>query len=167
VKLRLTVNGVEKEVELNAELKGEAQNCRFRIDKTEGTAAVETASPGVYSILVDGVSYDARVERTPEGMVVAIAGQRFDISVHDPRRWSPKSAGGTQGVATLTSPMPGKVVRVLVAEGDAVEAGQGILVVEAMKMQNELKALRAGHVISLTAREGATVVAGESLATIG
>jgi biotin carboxyl carrier protein len=163
VKLRLTVNGVEKEVECNAEI----ENCRFRIDNTEGTAAVETASPGVYSILIDGVNYDARVERTPDGMVVAIAGERFDISVHDPRRWSPKSAGGSEGAATLTSPMPGKVVRVLVATGDAVEAGQGILVVEAMKMQNELKAPRAGHVISLTAREGSTVVAGESLATIG
>jgi biotin carboxyl carrier protein len=163
VKLRLTVNGVEKQVELNAENK----NCRFRIDNTEGTAWIETAYPGVYSILIDGVGYDARVERTPDAMVVAIAGERFEISIHDPRRWSPKSAGGTQGVATLTSPMPGKVVRVLVTAGDAVEAGQGILVVEAMKMQNELKAPRVGHVISLTAREGATVVAGESLATIG
>jgi biotin carboxyl carrier protein len=163
VKLRLTVSGVEKEVEFNAK----SENCRFRINNTESTAAVETVHPGVYSILIDGVSYDARVERTPEGMIVAVGGERFDISVHDPRRWSPKSAGGTQGVATLTSPMPGKVVRVLVAAGDAVEAGQGILVVEAMKMQNELKAPRAGHVISLTAREGATVVAGEPLATIG
>jgi biotin carboxyl carrier protein len=162
VKLRLTVNGVEKEVEFNAA----AENYRFRIDNTEGAAAVETAYPGVYSILIDGVNYDARVERGPEGIVVAIAGERFEISVHDPRSWSRKSAGGTQGVATLTSPMPGKVVRVLVAAGDAVEAGQGVLVVEAMKMQNELKAPRSGHVIALTAREGATVVAGESLATI-
>jgi biotin carboxyl carrier protein len=63
--------------------------------------------------------------------------------------------------------MPGKVVRVLVAAGDVVEAGQGLLVVEAMKMQNEIKAPRSGQVISLTAREGATVAAGEPLATIG
>jgi biotin carboxyl carrier protein len=163
VKLRLTVNGAEKEVECNAE----AENCRFRIDNIEGAAAVETAYPGVYSILIDGVSYDARVERTPQGMVVVVAGERFEISLHDPRRWLPKTASGAQGIATLTSPMPGKVVRVLVAAGDAVEAGQGILVVEAMKMQNELKAPRSGHVIALTAREGATVVAGEALATIG
>ncbi|HEY7389462.1 MAG TPA: biotin/lipoyl-containing protein [Bryobacteraceae bacterium] len=167
MKLRLTVKGVEKEVELGVVLKGDAGDCRFRIDSTERTAAVETVCPGIYSILIDGVSYDASVEHTPEGMVVAIAGEHFEISVHDPRRWSPKSAGGTHGVATLTSPMPGKVVRVLVAAGDAVEAGQGVLVVEAMKMQNELKAPRSGHVISVTAREGATVAAGESLATIG
>jgi biotin carboxyl carrier protein len=62
--------------------------------------------------------------------------------------------------------MPGKVVRVLVAVGDAVEAGQGVVVVEAMKMQNELKAPRAGTVIAMAAGIGATVTAGEVLATI-
>jgi biotin carboxyl carrier protein len=62
--------------------------------------------------------------------------------------------------------MPGKVVRVLVAPGDSVEAGQGVAVVEAMKMQNEMKASRAGKVLSVPAKEGATVAAGEVLATI-
>jgi biotin carboxyl carrier protein len=62
--------------------------------------------------------------------------------------------------------MPGKVVRVLVAPGDTVEAGQGLLVVEAMKMQNEMKASRAGRILTVAAREGATVSAGEILATI-
>ena len=68
---------------------------------------------------------------------------------------------------TLASPMPGKVVRVLVAVGDEVAAGQGLLVVEAMKMQNEMKSPRAGKVLSLAAVEGATVSAGQPLATIG
>ena len=62
--------------------------------------------------------------------------------------------------------MPGKVVRVLVAPGDQVEAGQGLVVVEAMKMQNEMKASLAGRVATVPAREGATVAAGEVLATI-
>jgi biotin carboxyl carrier protein len=62
--------------------------------------------------------------------------------------------------------MPGKVVRVLVAPGDAVEAGQGLLVVEAMKMQNEMKAVRAGRVLTVHTKEGATVAAGEVLATV-
>jgi len=75
-------------------------------------------------------------------------------------------ARGGAGVATIMAPMPGKVVRVLVAPGAAVEADQGIVVVEAMKMQNELKAPRAGRVISVAAKEGATVAAGETLATI-
>ena len=62
--------------------------------------------------------------------------------------------------------MPGKIVRLLVKEGDAVEPGQGIVVMEAMKMQNELKAQRAGAVTSLPIAEGATVAAGEVLALI-
>jgi biotin carboxyl carrier protein len=62
--------------------------------------------------------------------------------------------------------MPGKVVRVLVAPGDEVTAGQGLLVVEAMKMQNEMKSVRPGRVVSIGAVEGATVTAGEILATI-
>jgi biotin carboxyl carrier protein len=59
--------------------------------------------------------------------------------------------------------MPGKVVRLLVAPGDAVTAGQGLIVVEAMKMQNEIKAPRAGRVLEVRAAEGATVAAGEAL----
>jgi biotin carboxyl carrier protein len=63
--------------------------------------------------------------------------------------------------------MPGKVVRVLAAAGEEVQAGQGIVVVEAMKMQNEMKADRAGKVLTIPAQEGATVAAGEVLATVG
>jgi len=66
----------------------------------------------------------------------------------------------------VAAPMPGKIVRLLVAEGDSVAAGQGLLVMEAMKMQNEMKAPKAGRVVSLTAREGATVAAGDVLAAI-
>jgi biotin carboxyl carrier protein len=63
--------------------------------------------------------------------------------------------------------MPGKVIRVLVHEGDAVEIGQGLVVVEAMKMQNEMKALRAGHVVEVRVRDGNTVGAGDTLVVIG
>jgi len=119
-------------------------------------------------VLVDGRSYDAFVEPAPSGLIVSIHGHRFEVDVRDPRRLSRKSAGaGGGGAQTLASPMPGKVVRVLVRVGDTVEVGQGVLVVEAMKMQNELKAGRAGTVLSMSAKEGASVVAGESLATIG
>jgi biotin carboxyl carrier protein len=124
--------------------------------------------PGVYTVLLEGRSYDAFVEATPDGLIVTINGNRFEVDVRDPRRLSRRSPGaGGAGVQTLSSPMPGKVVRVLVAVGDTVAAGQGVLVIEAMKMQNELKATRAGTVLSVSAKEGATVVAGEALATIG
>jgi len=117
---------------------------------------------------MEGRCYDARVEETAAGLVVVIDGFRFEIEVRDPRRWSRKTGThGGEGVQTLAAPMPGKVVRVLAAPGDMVEAGQGILVVEAMKMQNEMRAARAGRILGVTVKEGATVAAGEILATIG
>jgi biotin carboxyl carrier protein len=63
--------------------------------------------------------------------------------------------------------MPGKVVRVLVGEGDVVEVGQGLVVVEAMKMQNEMKALRGGNVVEVRVRDGDTVSAGDVLVVLG
>jgi biotin carboxyl carrier protein len=99
--------------------------------------------------------------------VVTIDGYRFEIEVRDPRRWIRRSAAGAGGgLEAVSAPMPGKVVRVLVSAGDSVTAGQGLVVVEAMKMQNEMKASRAGRVSAITAREGATVNAGEVLVTI-
>jgi len=128
---------------------------------------IVAVEPGVYSVLMDGRSYDACVEEIPGGLVVVIDGYRFEMEVRDPRQWSRKSAGrGGEGVETVVAPMPGKVVRVLVSPGEAVETGQGIVVVEAMKMQNEMKASRAGRVLTVPAKEGVTVAAGEVLATI-
>jgi len=163
MKLRLIVGGAEEELELLSQ----PPVCRFRWQGTEHEANVEMPEPGVYSVLIDGRSYDAAVEHRPDVTVVVIDGHRFEIQVRDPRRWSRQSGSrGAGAVETLSAPMPGKVVRVLVSPGDAVEAGQGLLVVEAMKMQNELKASRAGRVSVIHAREGATVAAGEPLATI-
>jgi biotin carboxyl carrier protein len=165
MKLALTINGHDRAVEI---LQPQPA-CRFRLDSGPARDAhVEMPEPGVYSILLDGRSYDAFVTESSQGLVVSIDGHRFEIAVRDPRRWSRKAAGQAgEGVQTIASPMPGKVVRVLVQPGDAVEAGQGIVVVEAMKMQNEMRASRAGKVLSLPVREGATVGAGEILASIG
>jgi biotin carboxyl carrier protein len=163
MKLALTVNGAQKEIEIVAP----APEWRFRVDGVERRALVTEVEPGVYSILLDGRVYEASMDRAGQSLVVVVAGERFEVEVRDPRSWSRKSVAGSQGVARVSAPMPGKVVRLLVAAGDAVEAGQGLLVVEAMKMQNEIKSPRSGQVVSLTAREGATVAAGEPLATIG
>jgi biotin carboxyl carrier protein len=77
-------------------------------------------------------------------------------------------AGGAQnqGRAVVVASIPGKIVRVLVEEGAAVEAGDGLVVVEAMKMQNELKSPKAGTVVELRARAGATVNAGDVLVVV-
>jgi biotin carboxyl carrier protein len=170
VKLSLNINGREETIEVETGQAGlPAPLCRFQFGESAAREAnVQMLRPGVYSVLLDGRSFDAFVEESPAGLIVTIEGYRFEIEARDPRRLSRKAAGrGGEGVQTLSSPMPGKVVRVLVAPGDAVETGQGILVVEAMKMQNVLKAARPGTVLTIAAQEGATVTAGEALATIG
>jgi biotin carboxyl carrier protein len=164
MKLLLTINGAEEGIDILAP----PPACRFQMSNTcERSAQIENPEPGVYSVLMDGRSYEAYVEETTGGLEVSINGFRFEIEARDPRRWSRKSTGrGGHGVQSIASPMPGKVVRVLVATGDQVEAGQGMVVVEAMKMQNEIKASRAGKVLLVAVQEGATVTAGEVLATI-
>jgi biotin carboxyl carrier protein len=164
VKLDLTMNGADARIELLSH----APECRFRFgDDSETAAQVEMPEPGVYSILIDGRSFDARVEEASGSLIVVIDGHRFEIEVRDPRRRVRKAAGRHgEGIQEVRAPMPGKVIRVLIAPGDAISAGQGLIVVEAMKMQNELKAQRDGRVATVAAREGATVTAGEILATL-
>ena len=117
MKRALTINGIERHIEVLAP----APARRFRFDgMAECVAHVETPEPGVYSILLEGRSYEAFVEETPSGRTVSIDGHRFEIVIRDPRQWSRKTAGqGGEGAQTIASPMPGKVIRVLVAAGDA------------------------------------------------
>ena len=165
MKLPLTISGVETTIEILSP----PPRCRFRIgDGPEREADVENPEPGVYSILTKDAGYEARVEETPAGAAaVHVGGYRFEIELRDPRRWYRSRAGnGPQGRQNLSAPMPGKVVRLLVAAGQEVAAGEGLVVVEAMKMQNEIKAARAGRVLSVSATEGAAIAAGEVLITI-
>lgn len=123
---------------------------------------VET-EPGVYSVLIAGRSHEARVT----GDEIAIGGRRFHFEIDDPRAWKRSArAAGLHERASIAAAMPGKIVRVLVAAGDEVVAGQGILVIEAMKMQNELKSPRDGRVTAIEVRENDSVIAGTPLATI-
>jgi biotin carboxyl carrier protein len=107
------------------------------------------------------------VESGQDGVWVTIGGRRLRVELEDPRRASRKSSGRrTEGPLQVTAPMPGKIVRLLVAPGDEVTAGQGLVVMEAMKMQNELKAARPGRVVAIPVHEGDTVGAGAVLAII-
>jgi biotin carboxyl carrier protein len=126
-------------------------------------ADVVEVEPGVYSVIAGLTSWEARVA----GNEISIGEHRFLFEVDDPRRWRRSShAGGARGRVSVTAAMPGKVVRVLVSAGDEVVAGQGILVVEAMKMQNELKAPRDGRVTAIEVGENDSVKAGAVLAII-
>jgi len=132
---------------------------------SEQLGNVRQVEPGVYSVLLDGASFEVRIlPSSQEGLTATVAGRRFAVEVGDPRdasRVSRASIGS--GRQNVTAPMPGKVVRVLVAAGDVVEAAQGLVVVEAMKMQNELKAARPGRVAEIRTRDGETVGAGDVL----
>jgi biotin carboxyl carrier protein len=125
-------------------------------------------------LLVSGANvYKCRVEQkrdSPAGefFQIVLRGHSYYLSLIDPKRLRSGQSSATHhtGAAEIVSPMPGKIVRVLVTEGATVEAGAGVIVVEAMKMQNEMKAPKAGLVISINAQEGATVNAGDVLAVI-
>ncbi len=118
-------------------------------------------------MLYEGHSYEVRVAGNGNGWRAIVGDRSFDVDVEDPRdarkRLKSTLAHRHQDVK---APMPGKVIRLLVREGDEVAAGQGLAVVEAMKMQNEMKALRAGRVVRVAAKEGDTVAPGDVLVTL-
>jgi biotin carboxyl carrier protein len=129
---------------------------------------VEEISPGVYSVLRDGKSFVVRLLLDVAGSYeVALHGYEFVLQLEDPRDAASINNGSEQsGRIEVKSAMPGKVVRVLVRDGDLVEPGQSLIVVEAMKMQNELKSPKTGRVVKINASEGATVQAGQVLVVL-
>jgi biotin carboxyl carrier protein len=128
----------------------------------------EEITPGVYSILIDGRSYEAQVSKrtgNAEGdsspYVVTVGVRHYVVEIGDPRRWRRAGAGvREEGPQEIVAPMPGKIVKVLVSENQEVVRDQGLLVIEAMKMQNEIRAPRAGRVERVYAQEETGVEAG-------
>jgi len=121
------------------------------------------------SLILDGAASKETVVATdPAGqMIVGVDGVPIAVSANGKRRGHrDDGAGSGSGPQRLVAPMPGKIVRVLVASGDAVEPRQPLVVIEAMKMENELRAARAGTVVEVHAREGRSVDAGALLAVI-
>ncbi len=133
---------------------------------------VRELAPGVLSALLtmpDGSvrSFGLVADARADGDGLLVDGRRLAYEVTDPRSLrAGGAAAGAAGPKALKAPMPGRVVRVMVAEGDTVEAGQGCVVIEAMKMQNELKAPKAGTVTKLRAAEGETVAANAVLLVV-
>jgi biotin carboxyl carrier protein len=118
------------------------------------------------SLLVDGVSHEVGLSRTRSGFSVVYRGAAFAIAFEDAVQGAPAPTHAQGGVARVVAPMPGKILRLLAAAGDSVAAGQPLLVMEAMKMENELHAPRAGRVADLAVREGQTVETGALLALL-
>jgi biotin carboxyl carrier protein len=150
------------------ELSGQGALLFCAIDGRATEADVIELSPGIYSILIGGESFEAHVERSATGLRVTVAGREYLATIRDPRarRRSRVRALEAEGRQQVFAPMPGKIVRLLVKPGDRIEAGQGLLVVEAMKMQNEVRSPKSGRVERLLVSEGHAVNAGEILAVI-
>lgn len=141
---------------------------RCKLDGKELAIDVVSPQPGVLSFLLDGKSYEVRQESSAGESIIVVGHERFPAVVRDPRSYSSRRSRdvGGHGTKKIAAPMPGKVVRLLAAVGAEVEAGQAVLVIEAMKMQNELKAPKKGKVTKLAVGEGAAVEAGQVLAEV-
>jgi biotin carboxyl carrier protein len=139
-----------------------------RVAGQQVEADARLLQPGVLSLLLDGISYRCILDSTSDGASLSIDGRAVSYQVNDPRSLrARRSRADTQhGARPLKASMPGRVVRLMVEEGDAVAAQQGILVIEAMKMLNELFAPKAGRVIELRVSAGETVATGQVLAVI-
>jgi biotin carboxyl carrier protein len=159
----VTIDGKNYRLELN---RADGRwDCR--LDGREVKIDAVLARRDVLSILIEGKAYEIKRERTATDMHLWVGSARYAVQLRDPRSLrSRASTDDGKGPRKLLAPMPGKVVRVLVKEESEVEAGQGLVVVEAMKMQNEIKSPKKGVVRKLVAAEGANVNAGDVLAVV-
>jgi biotin carboxyl carrier protein len=164
VKLQVKIGGKTRDVEVSRK-GGES---RWLLDgRAMDVDAVEVET-GAYSILLEGKAYEVHVEPAADGLRIHVGDEEFTAAIVDPREWQGRHghAVEVEGRLQILAPMSGKIVRVLVKQGDPVQAGQGIVVVEAMKMQNEVKSRKTGTVERVMASEGTTVNAGEILAVV-
>ena len=138
-----------------------------RVDGREIEVDAVLARPNVLSLRLGNKAYEVKCERVGGDTHIWVGSLRFAAEVRDPR--SLRSRAGApedHGPRKLTAPMPGKVIRILVTQGSAVEAGAGVLVVEAMKMQNEVKSPKKGTIQKILVSEGTAVNAGDVLAIV-
>jgi biotin carboxyl carrier protein len=120
------------------------------------------------SLLIAGRSHEVGLEKSPLGFSVVLAADVVEVELSEAARGegAPAPKGVASGPIRVTAPMPGRVLRVQVASDEPVVAGQGLVVVEAMKMENELKAPRAGRVLEVAVREGQAVETGALLVVL-
>ena len=139
-----------------------------RLDGREIVVDAVQTGAGTLSLVIDGKSFEIRREKEGEIQQLGVRGKKYDVTLQDARSLKSRKRTGSAdaGPLRLTASMPGKVVRVLAKEGDVLNAGMGIVVVEAMKMQNELRSPKEGTLKKMLAREGMNVNAGDVLAVL-
>ena len=150
-----TIEDEQYEIEIKTDgeitVNGEPQRVDFK----------SIAGRPVYSLLLNGKSYEAHVSSSETGMDVLLRGQLYSVTVEDERQRRLRQASeaqiGASGDIHIKAPMPGLIVSVYVQEGDQVEKGDNLVILESMKMQNEIKAPRAGNIIRVAVQAGDNV----------
>lgn len=160
MKYYATVHGQEFEVELEGE--------RVLVDGEEIDVDLsQSGVPELYSILIDGASYEVLVEEQRQEYAVTLRGQQFHVQVEDERtrRLNAGRKGPLvpSGELVVKAPIPGLVVKVLVSEGDDIPEDHPLVILEAMKMENEIRSLRAGVVRTVDVSAGQRVEQGAAL----
>jgi biotin carboxyl carrier protein len=159
----VTIDGKHYRLELERTRGG--WSCR--LDGREVEVDAVLVRPGVLSLRVGSQAYEVNCERVAGEFMVWVRGARFTAEVRDPRSLRGRSRSkDDHGARELAASMPGKVVRVLALEGSEVEAGTGVVVVEAMKMQNEIKSPKKGKIRKILVSAGTAVNAGDILAIV-
>lgn len=167
MKLQATIG----DLQVNVEIRRRAGRISANVDGREYELEAHQYSSTLLLRAADGRIFNCRVEGNSSSgrpVDVFVGPRRYTLTLTDPKRLRATAAAGgqTDGAARIVAPMPGKIVRVLVEQGAAVDAGAGIVVVEAMKMQNEMKAPKTGVVAAVNVTVGATVNGGDVLAVI-
>lgn len=166
MKLRITLDGQPALLDLGKSETGTTYNLEGALS-AQGEASIIEVSTGVFSLLLGRQSFTVYTSRNQDSLEVWAAGTRHRIAVADlrdrPAGEQPESASGPR---ELRAQMPGKIVAILVQPGESVRAGQGLIVVEAMKMQNEMKSPKDGTVSTIHVSQGATVSAGAKLLVV-
>jgi len=159
------VTGLINETSYRLSIESTGGGWRCHVNGKEVLVDVAQVTPDRLSILIGGKSYD--VIRGPAG-TIRVGEHTYEVSISDPRSWRSRqqALSATFGSQKLTASMPGKVVRVLASAGQKIVAGQGLVVIEAMKMQNEIRSPREGTVRAILVREGGNVSPGEVVAIV-
>jgi biotin carboxyl carrier protein len=159
----VSIDGKDYRLDLSRD--GGRWSCRLDGRDLEVDAIL--TSPDVLSLRIGNTAYEIKSEQVANDLHLWVGNVRFTVEVRDPRSLRGRvRAGDEHGPRKITAPMPGKVVRLLVREGDEVEPGAGVAVVEAMKMQNEIKSPKKGTVRKILVSQGAAVNAGDVLAIV-
>lgn len=166
--MKLHANVADYQTEI--QIRDEGERLFAKLDGRAYELEAHESADG-FLLTYNGKVFNCRVEGRPQSgnpIEIVVGTTGYLVTLTDPKRLRSAASAGAQGdaAARIIAPMPGKVVRVMVQAGATVAAGDGIMVVEAMKMQNEIKAPKAGTVITLNTQTGATVNGGDVLAVI-